>query len=361
MRPGMQLWQPPRLQSTLSRLESAGRRGVTSTAADPNRNPAGGRALANRNIAAARSVDKPTFIYGLVDPLTHQLRYIGKTVLSPEKRLSVHLWRARAHPHKLHSMAWLISLGRAGAAPQVFVIEEIPAGQDWVEAEQFWIAYFRMIGADLCNHTLGGEGRHGQPRSPEEIAKMKVTLPRGKDHHAFGKPMPAATAAALAEGGRKLRADPIRNANAIKARRAGMTAEAMAPCIAGLRRANADPVKRASIRAKVDEKLRAPTSRARVSAQSFELWATKRAEIIAAQNAGKDEQWRAQNSERVKAEWKKPGNKLLAAMARRRVLSDDDVRKIRARIAGNESLSKIAAEYGVDNSLISHIKAGRKR
>jgi hypothetical protein len=43
--------------------------------------------------------------------------------------------------------------------PEIFCIEEV-VDADWQEAEQFWIAYFRFVGADLLNQTAGGDGIH---------------------------------------------------------------------------------------------------------------------------------------------------------------------------------------------------------
>jgi hypothetical protein len=37
------------------------------------------------------------------------------------------------------------------------VLEEVPVGE-WREAETFWIAYFRSIGANVINQTDGGQG-----------------------------------------------------------------------------------------------------------------------------------------------------------------------------------------------------------
>jgi hypothetical protein len=316
--------------------------------------------MADCNIAAARSFDKPTFIYGLVDPRTKELRYIGKTVLSPDRRLSTHLWRAEAQPEKRHSMAWLLGLKRAGIRPEVFVIEEIAPGIDWVEAEQFWIAYFRMIGADLCNHTVGGEGVPGLKRSAASIAKMMKSLPRGERHYRFGKSMQPHVAEALAEGARKLRSDPVRSELARQARLSGMTPERMAPSIAALKRANADPETRSLIRSKSDAKFRSPGSRQRVSRQSLARWATNRDELIAAQNAAKGEVWRQKQSVSKKAAWKVPGNKMALATTARRKLTDDDLREARRRIGAGETQGSIANELGVHQSSLSEALKLRK-
>src|SRR5690242_15102411 len=74
---------------------------------------------------------KKTFIYGLVDPVNRQLRYVGKTVLDPRRRLTAHLWAARTSVRKRHLFAWLSSLQASGTFPDMFIIEEIEPGGDW--------------------------------------------------------------------------------------------------------------------------------------------------------------------------------------------------------------------------------------
>src|SRR5690348_6073255 len=115
---------------------------------------------------------KSVNIYGLIDPTTSQIRYVGKTVLDPRRRLSVHCDRALKSPEKTHSMAWIASLHKRGIKPEVFTIETVD-GDHWIEAEQFWIAYFRFIGADLCNHTIGGEGQCGY-KQPKEVVEKRL-------------------------------------------------------------------------------------------------------------------------------------------------------------------------------------------
>lgn len=316
--------------------------------------------MADRNIAALRSVDKPTFIYGLIDPVTHQLRYIGKTVLTPGRRLSVHAWRSRSQPHKRHSMAWILSLERRGFTPEVVTIEEIAIGGDWVEAEQFWIAYFRMIGADLCNHTIGGEGQTGYKQSPELIEK-RISKVRGLRNPNFGKPMLPQVKAALALGGERMRADPERHKWAIGRRRAGITEETRLAMGAGAKRNWADPSCRSKLTAKISEKGRTAEARQRTATHSTQLWATMRDTIIAAQNAGKDEAWRAGQSVAKKRQWAIPGNKMVAAMAARRKLSDDDIAEIRKQATNGESQREVAQRFGVSPSMVSMIRSGKRR
>lgn len=314
--------------------------------------------MADENFGAIGTCDKATSIYGLIDPRTGELRYVGKTVLDPRRRLGVHRWRAVAAPHKRHSMAWILSLAAEGLKPETIVFETVPAGGDWVQAEQFWIAYFRMIGADLCNHTAGGEGQTGYRQPPEMIAKR---VKRGAQNHNFGKPMPEATKVALREGQLRLYADPVRHARLKARQRAGMTPEKIAHSVSALKTAMADPEKLAAREAVRIEASRTPKARQRVGDWSRQNWQSRRQEIIAAQNAGKGEEWREKMSARKKQEWADPNSPHRLASERQRKLSDQDLRAIRARLAAGESNGSIAASYRIDPSTVSHIKAGRHR
>lgn len=88
-------------------------------------------------------------IYGLCDPLTGQLRYVGKAN-DAASRLRGHL---RNRATKTPVQRWIAKPGRSNLKPEQFEIER---AEDWVEAEQFWIAYFRSIGAALLNVSPGG-------------------------------------------------------------------------------------------------------------------------------------------------------------------------------------------------------------
>ena len=91
-------------------------------------------------------------IYGLLDPRTNQVRYIGKTIEPLRRRLKSHIV-ARACKYPVNR--WVKKLYDAGLRPEIFEIEAI-AG-NWQEVEQFWIAYFKFLGADLLNLAPGGD------------------------------------------------------------------------------------------------------------------------------------------------------------------------------------------------------------
>ena len=63
------------------------------------------------------------YIYGLTDPRTGELRYIGKTKNSLKYRLMRHVrYRDKGSVHK---NSWIGLLERDGLRPEIFVIEEV--------------------------------------------------------------------------------------------------------------------------------------------------------------------------------------------------------------------------------------------
>ncbi len=120
------------------------------------------------------------YIYGLIDPRTAGLRYVGRTY-RPPRRLRDHL-REAASGRRLHRCNWIRQLASAGLEPEWLVIE-VTTSELVEDAERFWIAYFKAIGADLTNQTDGGEGTLGRSHSPETRAKIGLKS-RGRVHSA---------------------------------------------------------------------------------------------------------------------------------------------------------------------------------
>ena len=112
---------------------------------------------------------KTVAIYGLADPETSELRYVGKTNQPLAYRLSQHISHRVRQRNKCSS--WIRSLQRRGLSPEMFLIEEVPS-KDWEEAEQHWIGYFRFVGADLCNLRDGGGRPDGYSLSEEHKKKI---------------------------------------------------------------------------------------------------------------------------------------------------------------------------------------------
>lgn len=97
------------------------------------------------------------YIYGLLCPLSGEIRYIGKSI-DPERRVKGHMSAARAGSYSHHTSRWLRKLDRCGLAPEIVVLQEVPEGDDWRQVERGWIASAIAEGWPLTNSTAGGEG-----------------------------------------------------------------------------------------------------------------------------------------------------------------------------------------------------------
>lgn len=97
------------------------------------------------------------YIYGLLCPLSGEIRYIGKSI-DPERRLKGHMSGARTGSYSHHTSRWLRKLERCGLAPEIVILQEVPEGDDWRQAEREWIASAIAAGWPLTNSTVGGEG-----------------------------------------------------------------------------------------------------------------------------------------------------------------------------------------------------------
>jgi group I intron endonuclease len=94
--------------------------------------------------------------------------YVGKTI-SPNVRFGNHLTYARNGSSKGHLYKAIRKYGESSFTYNL--IEEHQTESEALEAERFFIAYLRSIGARLYNLTEGGEGTSGYKRSPEQIQR----------------------------------------------------------------------------------------------------------------------------------------------------------------------------------------------
>ena len=89
--------------------------------------------------------------------------------MNPHKRWQDHCGcRAK---RGIYSLKWIKSL----QPDKPIMIELETVFNDWVEAEQFWIAYFKSLGARLTNLTVGGEGAVGYKATEETRRKLSAS------------------------------------------------------------------------------------------------------------------------------------------------------------------------------------------
>lgn len=113
------------------------------------------------------------FIYALTEPITHEIRYIGKTNNLYE-RYYMHLQELQEPTKKhYHSKNWIRELFSRGYAPKIEVLETCNQS-NWQEREMYWIEFYKRLGTNLTNMTKGGDGGAmlGKP-SPK---RMKVDI-----------------------------------------------------------------------------------------------------------------------------------------------------------------------------------------
>jgi hypothetical protein len=116
-----------------------------------------------------------THIYGLVDPRTQEIRYIGKSI-RPKERLMNHCNEPPSNCHRSH---WIQELKRLGIKPDMIFLESVSGEWPWQESEKWWIKHGRDNGWPLTNNTDGGDGVEGLP--PETQAKIKAAW-KGRKH-----------------------------------------------------------------------------------------------------------------------------------------------------------------------------------
>jgi hypothetical protein len=117
-------------------------------------------------------------VYTLKNPRTREIRYVGWTSKTPEKRLGSHITCAKRAPQQNHRHKWVMSLVSIGLIPVIEVVE-CGAGDGWADAERRWIAYYRAAGARLVNGTDGGDGAPGRGTPEERRAIARLSYANG--------------------------------------------------------------------------------------------------------------------------------------------------------------------------------------
>lgn len=138
-------------------------------------------------------------VYGLRDPRTAAIRYIGKSATGLSRPRSHFEPKRIATDSNLHKARWLRSLAADGLRPEIVILEACRNDATLLVIERRWIAHGRALGWPLTNLTDGGEGAAGYKASPEARAKMSAARkgkPKSEECKAkiraakLGKPRP---------------------------------------------------------------------------------------------------------------------------------------------------------------------------
>lgn len=99
-------------------------------------------------------------VYGLYDPRTDELRYVGQTTVSLERRLSGHIGSQNLALSR-HSSRWIKGLQKLGLRPVIRELAVAFTSEELGRLEQEHIRRARECGSKLTNHTDGGTGPKG--------------------------------------------------------------------------------------------------------------------------------------------------------------------------------------------------------
>lgn len=147
------------------------------------------------------------FVYGLIDPRTHEIRYIGKSSTGL-RRPAQHRLPGVLRRDASYKGNWLRQLAASGLTYEVVVLEATTQ-TDLAVVECFWISQGRGLGWRLTNLTGGGKG--GQLGRPAWNRGLKLPpswnkgrkMPReewlGRGFDRTGRPHTAATRTKMRE------------------------------------------------------------------------------------------------------------------------------------------------------------------
>ncbi len=100
-------------------------------------------------------MSRVVYIYGLKDPRTDLVHYVGRTVM-PSIRLKAHL--RSAHSRRLRE--WCADLAALGIEPEIAIFDQTDI-VGAIDCEGKWIAHHLRLNPALLNATSSGAGRAG--------------------------------------------------------------------------------------------------------------------------------------------------------------------------------------------------------
>lgn len=129
-------------------------------------------------------------LYALIDPQNRSIRYVGRTCKSLKIRLSNHISEAKNCKQKTHRYDWICSLLSKNVIPEIQLIDDsFSSLENCAEGEKFLIQFYKELGLNLVNGTLGGEGGGAflNKKHTDDWKNKQSIRKTGCNNHFFGK------------------------------------------------------------------------------------------------------------------------------------------------------------------------------
>lgn len=120
-------------------------------------------------------MSKIMFIYTLSDPITNEIRYIGKTN-NIKDRLKRHLQKSNLDKYEknTHKSRWIRSMLICDKSPNIEILD-IGNTENVNDLEIYWISQFKTWGFNLTNLSAGGEvGVDWTGKKHKDTTKNKI-------------------------------------------------------------------------------------------------------------------------------------------------------------------------------------------
>ena len=112
--------------------------------------------------------EKEFVIYGLIDPETDELRYVGQTT-NFNCRKYEYLRKFRKDGR--HVSTWVNSLHKKQLLPIIEILDKTLDLEKLNNLEEFYVDYYKAIGCRLVNHVRGGKNKIPDLRTRIKISK----------------------------------------------------------------------------------------------------------------------------------------------------------------------------------------------
>jgi hypothetical protein len=123
-------------------------------------------------IMSEKNVTAVATIYGLYDPRTDELRYVGSTTHTLAERRAGHMSDVYGSNPDRRKAFWLRELVDLGLKPVIKAIESVPQDRREIR-ELFWIRHFKAKGCELTNRKGMGDTYRKRP-IPKEVIEMET-------------------------------------------------------------------------------------------------------------------------------------------------------------------------------------------